>query len=227
MKNKRKPAARVCALLPLLVLALAVLLLPVSADGTVAGDGERNTENVTIGAESAPMGANGETGDAGTENGDGNFASVLTAFFTAHTTEVFSALALVGTGALAFCYKRGLLPVLRHGLHTLSGGADRLLSEAKEASERNDQRLDAFLQTVTPVLNRAAAVSDCLGRLEEKIAELEAAADAKSAERDRLLVLSKTAVAMLKEVFTAAKLPAASKEELAELYRRAAPTANP
>ena len=194
-------AARVAAVL-LLLLLLAVL--PLTALCAAPQDGE-----------------DGEESTVSEEGADANFAEIVGNFLDSHSVEIFSALSLAGTVLLAWIARRGLLPSMRAGLDGLAAGVDRLGECSREAGEKQGRLLGDFLDAAEPILKELSGMRDLFAALSERTAELERkTAEAKS-ESEKLAVLSRASVDMLKEVFTSAKLPVTSKEELEAIYRRA------
>ena len=98
---------------------------------------------------------------------------------------------------------------------------DRLSECARDAGERQSRLLSEFVSDAEPILSDLSGVRDLFAALSERTAELEKKTAEAASENEKLLALNRAAVEMLKEVFTAAKLPVTSKEELAAIYRRA------
>ena len=156
-----------------------------------------------------------------TKGGGSNFSAQLGAFYDQYSGEIFSALSLVGTLVLAWFWRRGLLPSVRGGLSSLANGVERLTDGAKAASESQSKLLNDFFVRVEPILGDLERARELFLALEEKTAELERRESDAEGEREKLLTLNRASLEMLKEVFTAARLPVTSKEELAAIYRRA------
>ena len=170
----------------------------------------------------APSGAEEVAEEVGTdEGGDANFSEIIGDFIDRYTGEIFSALSLAGTILLAWLARRGLLPAVRTGLNGLSAGVDRLTECARDAGERQSRLLSEFVEDAEPILNDLAGVRDLFAALSDRTAELERKTAEAASENEKLIALNRASVEMLKEVFTAAKLPVTSKEELAAIYRRA------
>ena len=142
-------------------------------------------------------------------------------FLDRYSGEIFSALSLAGTILLAWLARRGLLPAMRAGLDGLAAGVDRLNDCARDAGERQSRLLSDLLSDAEPVLRDLSGMRDLFAALSERTAELEKKTAEAASENEKLLALHRASVEMLKEVFTAAKLPVTSKEELAAIYRRA------
>ena len=198
-------AARVAALLLVCLLLLVCPLTALCAEG----------EEVAEPAQTDPE-------PTSTDEGAGsNFAALVGEFFDDHSGEIFSALSLIGTVLLAWIARSGLLPAMKGGLDGLAAGVDRLTDSARRAEEGQNRLLADFLSEAKPVLDELSGMRDLFAALSERTAELERRTAEAATDNEKLTALNLAAVEMLKEVFTAAKLPVTSKEELAAIYRRA------
>ena len=205
MRKNRKTVLR-AALWILMILLL--FTLPLTAFCAV---GEAETEVSETVPETAPE----------NEGAGANFSETVSGFFDQYAGEIFSALSLAGTLLLAWLARRGLLPAMRGGLDGLAAGVDRLTECTRDAGERQSRLLTEFVSDAEPILRDLSAVRDLFASLSERTAELEEKTAEAATEREKLLALNRASVEMLKEVFTAARLPVTSKEELAAIYRRA------
>lgn len=204
MKTTEKTASLAARVAAVLLLLLLLAALPLTALCAAPQDGE-----------------DGEESTVSEEGADAIFAEFVGNFLDSHSGEIFSALSLAGTVVLAWVARRGLLPAMRAGLDGLAAGVDRLGECSREAGEKQGRLLGDFLDAAEPILDELAGVRDLFAALSERTAELEKKTAEAATEREKLLALNRAAVEMLKEVFTAAKLPVTSKEELAAIYRRA------
>ena len=144
------------------------------------------------------------------------FAEDVSAFVTAHLPELLSAMTLIGTGVLTWLFKKSVLPVLERGLGKIGGGVESLSEEAKtilDGARAESERLAASAEALTLAAETDAAR---VQMLEGELADLRARSES---ERQELRALVQSSIAMMKEVFTAARLPAASKMALEEIYR--------
>lgn len=146
------------------------------------------------------------------------FAEDVAAFVTENLPELLSALTLLGTATLTWLFKKSVLPILEHGLGRIGGGVEGLSQEAKtilEGARAETERLAASAQALMTSAEseneRAALFESELGELRER----------SEREREELRALVQSSLAMMKEVFTAARLPASSKLALEEIYRAA------
>lgn len=204
MKQTEKNASFTARLAVTILVFLLLAALPLTA--LCAGDSEPE-----------------EPGDptVSEEGADANFAVTVSDFLDCHSGEIFSALSLLGTVLLAWIARRGLLPSMRAGLDGLAAGVDRLGERSREAGEKQSRLLGDFLEAAEPILKELSGMRDLFAALSKRTAELEKRTEEARSENEKLAVLSRASVDMLKEVFTAAKLPVASKEELEAIYRRA------
>ena len=208
MKKTEKTASVTLRAALWMLLLLLLFAVPLTA---FCADGESGGETVETVFETDPA-------DAGA---DANFSETVSRFFDRYAGEIFSALSLAGTLILAWLARRGLLPAMRGGLDGLAAGVDRLTECTRDAGERHSRLLSEFVSDAEPILRDLATVRDLFASLSERTAELEEKTAEAATERDKLLALNRASVEMLKEVFTAARLPVTSKEELAAIYRRA------
>ena len=206
-------AARIAALLLVCLLLFVCPLTALCADGDAAPAAADDPA-------SDPAETASET-DAPDRGAGVSFAEIVGDFLDEHAGEIFSALSLVGTVLLAWIARRGLLPAMKCGLDGLAAGVDRLTDSAKRAEERQSRLLSDFLSDAEPVLAELSGMRDLFAALSERTAELEKRIGEAAENDGKLTALNLAAVEMLKEVFTAAKLPVTSKEELAAIYRRA------
>ena len=205
-------AARIAAILLVCLLLFVCPLTALCADGDAAPAADDPAAD--------PAETASETDDP--DRGAGvSFAEIVGNFLDEHAGEIFSALSLVGTVLLAWIARRGLLPAMKCGLDGLAAGVDRLTDGAKRAEERQSRLLSDFLSDAEPVLAELSGMRDLFAALSERTAELEKRIGEAAENDGKLTALNLAAVEMLKEVFTAAKLPVTSKEELAAIYRRA------
>ena len=207
--NKQKKGRKVCTRIVLLLVLLAALVCLFT--GTVFA----STEDAVSDGEGG-VGSQSES-----KGGGSNFSAQISAFYDQYSGEIFSALSLVGTLVLAWFWRRGLLPSVRGGLSSLASGVERLSEGAKAASESQNKLLNEFFSRIEPILGDLERARELFLALEEKTGELEKRAGDAESEREKLLTLNRASIEMLKEVFTAARLPVTSKEELSAIYRRA------
>ncbi|MBP5428693.1 MAG: hypothetical protein J6Z04_05355 [Clostridia bacterium] len=207
VKTERKLpfAVRAAATVLLLLLLFAVPLTAFCAEGDAGSESAETPSEPTL-----------------TDTGEGaDFSEIVSNFLDRYSGEIFSALSLVGTLVLAWLARRGLLPALRGGLDGLAAGVDRLSECTRDAGERQSRLLSEFVSDAEPILSDLSGVRDLFAALSERTAELERKTAEAESEREKLMALNRASVEMLKEVFTAARLPVTSKEELAAIYRRA------
>lgn len=207
LKTERKLPFAVRAAATVLLL-LIIIAAPLTA---FCAEGEADPETAELPSEptSEERGA------------DADFSEIVSDFLDRYSGEIFSALSLFGTLILAWLARRGLLPALRGGLDGLASGVDRLSECARDAGERQSRLLSEFISDAEPILSDLSGVRDLFAALSERTAELERKTAEAESEREKLMALNRAAVEMLKEVFTAARLPVTSKEELSAIYRRA------
>ncbi len=159
------------------------------------------------------LSASAESGEAS----DGSFAGRALEFVREQLPALLSGMTLLGVAVLAHAFKGSFLPILERGLGKLGGGVDTVTGEAKELlrqAKAESEQLRAEL----------LALAEEMGKEKEGFLALNSlVSEMKEAAKGELSAVSKqneAVLAMLKEVFTAARLPAASKLALEEMYQR-------
>ena len=127
---------------------------------------------------------------------------------SAHTSEIFSALAAVLSCVIAFAYRRGLLPLVKQGIGTLAstvGGIDKATEAARE-------QMLAEAQTNRSLTEQ---MEKSIAQLSQKMSEILARFDALENDKtvDELLLSTlRTEVELLGEIFLSSSLPEYRKE---------------
>lgn len=127
---------------------------------------------------------------------------------SAHTAEIFSALAALLSCVIAFAYRRGLLPLVKQGIGTLAstvGGIDKATEAARE-------QMLAEAQTNRSLTEQ---MEKSIAQLSQKMSEILARFDALENDKtvDELLLSTlRTEVELLGEIFLSSSLPEYRKE---------------
>ena len=137
-------------------------------------------------------------------------------FFTAydeiasHLPEFLSALSLLGAGMIAFCYKRGLLPLLKNGIGAIGSATmdcGKKVEAYAEESRNICEKANDSIHLITTYMKR---IEDTLCALEEKIA----VTCSEKKEKKELCELMRGQVDMLLEIFLASSLPQFEKDRV-------------
>lgn len=148
--------------------------------------------------------------------------SALTSVYTtlvSHSTELFSALTLIGSVILAFAYKKGLLPLLSGALGKMSGGISGIRESVKTISEERiaeSEETKKVISSIEATLESVARVSETLsegiGALDSRLLALESKKDGEGHTREILAAQ----IDMLYEIFMSSSLPQYSKDAVAK-----------
>lgn len=127
---------------------------------------------------------------------------------SAHTAEIFSALAALLSCVIAFAYRRGLLPLVKQGIGTLAstvGGIDKATEAAREQmlTEAQTNRL------LTEQMEKS--IAQLSQEMSEILARFNALENDKTVD-ELLLSTLKTEVDLLGEIFLSSSLPEYRKE---------------
>jgi hypothetical protein len=133
-----------------------------------------------------------------------------------HASEIFSFLSLIGTIAVSYFYKKGLLPSVKSALSALGG----LVGGIKETSDKQREE-----QTVSArqTDERLCEFERLLGSYGKTLENMESRLIAEREVYDRLEktnVILSGQIDMLYGVFVSASLPEYQKEQLGAQYNR-------
>jgi hypothetical protein len=163
------------------------------------------------------LAASAETASEETAKEESGFLDSAVSAVSEHLPLLFSTLTLVGTAVLARLFRSSLLPILDSGLKRVGGGVEELEDKTKALLERSEGELSALSALVEHLAEETGGEAARLGSLRADLQESMASlSDSVRLEAERVDAVLR----MLKEVFTAARLPASSKLALEEIYRK-------
>ncbi len=128
----------------------------------------------------------------------------------AHLPELFSALSLLGACIIGFCYKKGLLPILRDGIGAI-GSATKEWGESTEAYAKDAKNICENAN------NSIQFVSSCIEKMQSSLASVEeriAALGDQKTESEILRELMRGQVDMLYDIFLSSSLPQFEKDRV-------------
>ncbi len=126
----------------------------------------------------------------------------------AHTAEIFSALTLVGSCALAFSYKNGLLPTLKKGV----GGIGGAVSEIKNSSLKTAEAAEALGQAAKDGLEGLERAVNGIDNRMSEIRERLEALEKDDAAREIIDATISEQVSLLYDIFMFSSMPEYQKE---------------
>ncbi len=169
-----------------------------------------------VGAEELTGTANEDTAEAPIEAADeaeeDSFFSLLFDAIASYSSEIMSALSLIGSLIIAFAYKSGLTPMLRGAL----GGMMNSVNALKEGVAEGDARLDKMNEALNARLAENEKSIDEMSRLMPELSELARAASAEDGMRRELSILLTEQINMLYDIFMSSGLPQYRKDEVGE-----------
>lgn len=124
---------------------------------------------------------------------------------------VFGALAAVGTLAVAFSYKRGMLPLLRGGVGVLSDRVKEIGEQSEEIKKGSEENA-VFVKNQLQIM--LSSFKDCADTVKNFAAVLEDVR-AKTGEIELLKSLLAGEVELLYDIFSSSSLPQYQKEIVA------------
>ena len=153
--------------------------------------------------------------DEGVAEDEAGFLDSAFALLSERLPLLLSALTLLGTTLLARLFRSSLVPIIEGGMKRVGGGVEQLEEKTRELLKKNEDQLESLSLLVSRLAQAGQGESEradaLLRTLDAAMSEIKEDLCLESARLDAVLL-------MLKEVFTAARLPAASKLALEEIY---------
>ena len=153
--------------------------------------------------------------DEGAAEDEAGFLDSAFALLSERLPLLLSALTLLGTTLLARLFRSSLVPIIEGGMKRVGGGVEQLEEKTRELLKKNEDQLESLALLVSRLAETSGAekvrADAMMQTFDGAMAKLNEDLRLEGARLDGVLQ-------MLKEVFTAARLPAASKLALEEIY---------
>ena len=127
-----------------------------------------------------------------------------------HLPELLSALSLLGAGMIAFCYKRGLLPLLKNGIGAIGSAAMDCGKKAESYAEESRNLCEKANDSIHFITTYMKKIEEDLYSLDEKIS----AVCMQKKEKEVMRELMHGQIDMLLEIFLASSLPQFEKDRV-------------
>lgn len=129
-----------------------------------------------------------------------------------HSDKIFSALAFIGSLLLIFTYRRGMLPILKGGISSLSTTVATLKDEAKKSGELSESEIKSATEKLEKAENLLNVLTERLTKLDEELED----ARAREKNSEDLKIIMRHQIDMLYEIFMSSSLPLYQKEAVGE-----------
>ncbi len=163
---------------------------------------------------SAEEGANAAVTAAETD--EENFFTAVYEEISAYTSEILCAMTLAGSLALAFAYKKGLLPLVERSLVTIGNAVTKIKENTNETAQKSSEIGESIDQ-------RLLAAHELLDSLAKRIDSLDGSLKASLENESRARIESKqlklvvdAQIDMLYDVFMSSALPQYQKDAVGE-----------
>ena len=153
-------------------------------------------------------------------NEDAPISEMMLDYVRGYTSEIFCSLTFLGSLITAFLYKKGLLPTLSEGINRIYSAAVKAGENASELQKKSDERLEKFLSTTLPLIEKAGALTEYAESLRQDSLAMQDELQREKAERAALSEVLAGQTELLYGVFMSANIPEFQKEQLAEKYNR-------
>lgn len=128
----------------------------------------------------------------------------------AHLPEVFSALSLLSACLLAFCYKKGLLPLLHDGLGAIGSVTKDFGKAVEKCAEESKEICENANNSIQFIKEFAESMQNSIKEIEDKLDD----ASMQKSEGERLRLLMEGQVELLSDIFLSSSLPQFEKERV-------------
>ncbi len=179
-------------------------------EGTSVATEAEGTEKETPDADRDSVGT--QEGGADGENPGDNVFFALFESFRDYLPEILGVLTFIGSLIVAFFYKRGLLPLVKASLSTLTGIVSDLRKRAEDSELISKENASAISERLT-------AAEEALSMLDRSSRELSAsieAAEGRALDRAKLTALMTEQVKLLYDIFMSSSIPQYQKELVGE-----------
>ena len=153
-------------------------------------------------------------------NEDAPISEMMLDYVRGYTSEIFCSLTFLGSLITAFLYKKGLLPTLSEGINKIYSIAVKSGENATELQKRSEERIESFLNTSLPLIERAGELTEYAEELRQNTLAMKDELQREKAERAALSQVLSGQTELLYGVFMSANIPEFQKEQLAERYNR-------
>ena len=154
------------------------------------------------------------------EKEDAPISELMLDYVRSYTSEIFCSLTFLGSLITAFLYKKGLLPTLSEGINKIYSITAKSGESAAELQRKSEERIEGFLNTVLPLLEKAGELTEYAEELRQNSLAMKDELQREKAERAALSQVLSGQTELLYGVFMSANIPEFQKEQLAERYNR-------
>ncbi len=201
----------------MLIISLGLTVSAEGADAYTPSDLSSVSEGNDTNKPSEKENENNEDTTLKTEDGgdislsDNPFAALLEAFRD-YLPEILGVLTFTGSLVLAFLYKRGLIPIVKASLSTLTG----IVGEVKEQAESDKLLSQEQSEALKERLGKTEMTLSLLTDSFEELSSQLSSAEERSLDRASLTALMTTQVELLYDIFMSSSIPQFQKELVGE-----------
>ncbi|MBR2324654.1 MAG: hypothetical protein IKA53_01270 [Clostridia bacterium] len=153
---------------------------------------------------------------ATSEAAEPGFFSLLYEAAGAHLAEILSALSAASAIAIAFCYKKGLLPILKNGIGAIGSATKKWGENAESYGEEAKKICENANNYIQQADKKIDELKECFESIEKKLAALES--NAKENGQTRTVLMGQ--LDMLYDIFLSSSLPQFEKDRVTQRIER-------
>lgn len=179
---------------------------------------ENASEDNPIDENESPVTNEGNSSSEATVGGEGttileeNPFSLFFETVSSYSSELLSALAFIGSIILAFCYKKGLMPLVENTLSAIA----KAVGGIREKAEATESKSRELCDTLTKRLEAAEGVIAQLGEAITNTSKTLDAYESAEGERASMKIVLSAQIDMLYDIFMTSSLPQYQKDAVGE-----------
>ena len=141
-----------------------------------------------------------------------NVFSDIYSIVSDNSDKIFSILAFTASVVVAFAYRKGLIPILKSALSTITSRTEKLGEFSAESQMKTEESLKFLSEKFVSCQNGVEGIARSLDELIERLDTIEG--EKKESEKLKTIMLSQ--VDMLYDIFMQSSLPQYSKDAVGE-----------
>lgn len=199
--------------LGVILIAISLSLFSVTASASENGDfSTQSGESTSFSEENKEpliqLPENSDTKVGEDETSSDNVFSEIYSEVTKYTTEIISAITLIGTLILGFAYKKGLLPLVTRAIAAIQQSVTKIKNDTESGRAETQTGLDSVTERLGELENSVTLFKQTLDTLEE---QLQCEAEYVK-ERKKMNTVMLSQIDMLYDIFMSSALPQYQKD---------------
>ena len=201
--------------LKLLIVMCTVIFMTLTFSVS-AEEGTVSNEEFETSSDSASVEGDINTDTDATDNSSGTFFDEIYRELVENADKIFAALAFIGTLLVSFAYRKGLIPLLKGAIASLSGSVNTIKESGTELARCTDSKLGTLCDNMQEMLYQNAKSNESIEEISKRLDALDTVAE----KYNRTKVVLSSQIDMLYVIFMSSALPQYQKEEVSERIKQ-------